>query len=408
MLQGSSSKVEVELISAMKPTHTGKLPMDIWYLLTKKYHIDPKLLMRINNTFYQAFAPDIYKDFKDLQILLVASNTKKMRESDACFLKYGPDFPHKPYESYKIYERHKQSAHYEYELLDVRSKKDYSNYKSRPAKIITDPNKIKFLFETILTNPKSLLKATIKHLTVDVSLLYGYYDIVHSKKSLAKKALKKAGRKISVKKLNVELQPFITAELYDSFDEDRWGENINVQSSFSRFEKTQAGIVSNNKFPKNVYFKEMLHLSPVFDYYYNDLRASMRKITNFDDLRYLQNPFVDFPCRFGSLESKYLIRKKGDSYIKKILEHTTIITHEIEIYNRQFIKSNDFNLLISKIVETMSSEVTCQDIDTSLLIIGDKEDSNTDGQAFSMSSESLGDIVELKPVVTLVNKPAKR
>ncbi|CCH44026.1 hypothetical protein BN7_3583 [Wickerhamomyces ciferrii] len=361
-------------------TTFGVFPPELWFEIMN-LNDDVGMLVTLNKTFYHTFSPQIYGKFESLILLLVISSTKQMKLNDEIFMsKVGIEFKDKLSQCYKICERQKEGAHYDYEYIDVGTTKDYSNIDGfESKKIITSHKKIESLFKHILPNDQLTLTKSIKSISLDISILDGYHDLIGSKGSNLKQDLKKS------KKMNGVFEQSIRLP------------RVNVDNG--------VGYVPTSdepSFPEKVYTTELTHLNRVFDYINSNKRQNMTKFINYDDLN-SKNPF-DFYLNYCSYKNGSPLILSNFQYCR-ILRNFEEKSQLIKILNRNFASKSQVNDLLHQIIETMtmtSSSNSSSSIDTSLLIIG--FDYGNENFEESYKRERRRSITSQKPIMTLLNK----
>ncbi|CCH45005.1 hypothetical protein BN7_4584 [Wickerhamomyces ciferrii] len=373
---------------------TGIFPLEIWEKISKKGNLDMNNLLQVNSVFYHHFGRMRYKEFESVQLLLVLSTTKKMRMSDECFLKYGPDFPNRPYESYKIYERHQISSKYEYEFLDVRTspKEDFLAYEKSDSIIISSKKDIDFFIENILTNPNSPLKRCIKNLCMDVSILDGFGELITSQNSNINHFLKELSTQGWLNCIKADLPAVNVTECHDYFSGCRWQPHLRSYSSLGLFARGLED--SNGKFPKNVYYKELMPVSGFFDQYSKNDRVSQIGFTK--ESQVLENnPFSRF--------LNYCDGVPPIIYDMKVIRKAGNMSLSIDITNRGFLTEKNVELSFYRFMNLITSKEVCGDINSSFSILGMKDSKlEVPPDDFPL----LDKLVEYEPQIVLINKPA--
>ncbi|CCH43181.1 hypothetical protein BN7_2728 [Wickerhamomyces ciferrii] len=277
----------------------GPFPIEIWQIIMQKGHVRKEVLS-INDMFFNELLPYAYANSgKTLQLLLVISSTSKMRQNDDCFLRNGPDFPSKPYESAQsIYERSLQSSKFEYEFLDVSydvstsfKYEFFGEQLYEDTLLITDYEEIKFIFSHIINNPDSRIKEHFKSIYVDVSILHGYQELIYD--SDINDTLRKTGRSFPVDGSSVKIQVkandfFYGTDSHQLFDKDndRWSDpngvlkNVDAHSFSLEPFKT-----ANEIYPTKVYFNELIHIAELFKSYALNERKYLMNVSHKRQLR---------------------------------------------------------------------------------------------------------------------------
>ncbi|CCH44030.1 hypothetical protein BN7_3587 [Wickerhamomyces ciferrii] len=145
----------------------GVFPLEIWFKILK-LNQNMGVLMTLNMSFYRALAPEIYNNkFENLDLLLVIKNTKCMKSIDDTSI----------------------TSNYEYIDVVPSEVENPNNIKLKNTKIkvITSHKKIITLFKYILTNEyESILKKSIKKISLDVSVLDSDYNGILNSKMICK------------------------------------------------------------------------------------------------------------------------------------------------------------------------------------------------------------------------------
>ncbi|CCH44024.1 hypothetical protein BN7_3581 [Wickerhamomyces ciferrii] len=303
------------------PTLTGELPLEIWNDIIMM-GADPKVLIRINKQFYHSIAPRLYKKFEKLQLLLILTKTDKIKANDSNFLKYGPDYPHKPcVNGYKIYERLQEGIKHEFEFLEVIPKTAqfaeiflgpiHKEIKKKTNTIlISSFNDIEFLFENILNNDESVLKHMIKNISMDISIFDGFEQVMYTPgkiqgselsiddliKSIIDKR-KKQPENTEIEMFQSETNGLCVTNHNDNFKGCRWKQEPDGNLRTRYIYETERGSfykrhMNNQKFPLNVYFMELLHIYQCYQIYLDDERIKFENIKSNEEL-YQQTPFRD-------------------------------------------------------------------------------------------------------------------
>ncbi|CCH46222.1 hypothetical protein BN7_5813 [Wickerhamomyces ciferrii] len=356
--------------SSKEKTVLGPFPIEIWEIIMQKGGIRMEVLS-INRAIFNGLAPYVYggSGIEKLQLLLVVSSTKKMRQNDACFLREGPDFPDKPCDSYSIYERNLESSKYEYEFLDV----SYDVARAFPDEktlVITDYDEIKMLFYHVMNNPDSILRRTIKSINVDISILHGYQELVYD--SQVYRVLEHFGRSLGIERVSSRTQVkadgfFYGPDSHQLFNEEesRWDDpRLGISKTFDphSFSKVPYN-TANEVFPNKVYFNELVHLSELFKSYDSGGRSELCKITTKDKLR-KNHPYKKYVL------SPEQITQDPEFDVEQLKVEGEIASHNIKIIKRRFASDKKVQSLIKLMVETLSSDKIFNDTDTSLFISG--------------------------------------
>ncbi|CCH46240.1 hypothetical protein BN7_5831 [Wickerhamomyces ciferrii] len=146
-------------------------PMEIWYEISK--HMNPGKLIRINKSFCDFFSPLIYKD---LQMILVISDTIQIQKNDLSYMNYGPDFVDNNIDDYGIYLRYREGKNFAYEFLDT-TLRDEVGLKADHFEVIYKFSEVKHILIHIVNNPSSYLKRYVEQVKLDVSLLSAFSGI---------------------------------------------------------------------------------------------------------------------------------------------------------------------------------------------------------------------------------------
>ncbi|CCH44518.1 hypothetical protein BN7_4083 [Wickerhamomyces ciferrii] len=361
---------------------TGGLPMEVWDLIIMM-GADPKVFIRVNTQFYNFIGPKLYKDFKDIQVLLVLTKTTKIRANDANFLKYGPDYPHKPcINGYEIFKRRKEGLKHDFEFLEVTRIYDTIRYKSSHEAIkhntgaifITCLKSIEFLFDHILGNEKSALKYMIQSVTVDISILDGFQEVMYqssgklpssnlSLNGMIENMVNNAsGSKLT--KLQTESIELFATNLNDNFDNSRWRQDPGTLQTNYLFKPGYNGHVpTNEKFPQHVYFMELNHLDDLFALYIkHGKRKEMADIKSESELK-KKSPFRIHRKRRRSINTV----KNNDYIYTGLSDRAVSKSWDIFIQDRHFKSEVETFDSLAKIVQTLFSETN---IKVSLLING--------------------------------------
>ncbi|CCH45007.1 hypothetical protein BN7_4586 [Wickerhamomyces ciferrii] len=373
---------------------TGTFPLEIWERIARKGNLDMNNLLQVNSVFYHHFGDIRYKEFESVQLLLVLSTTKKMRMSDECFLKYGPDFPNRPYESYEIYERHQISSKYEYEFLDVKtSSRSYIlTYEKSDSIIVSSKKDIDFFIDHILTNPNSRLKICIKNLCMDVSFLDGFGELITSKNSKIDQFLKEVSAQEEINCIQVDLPAVNVTECHDYFSGCRWQPYIQSYNSFSYFARDFDDF--NGKFPRNVYYKELMPLSAIFEHYGINNRMSQIDFTTESQL--LENhPFSRFISYFNDIPARF--------HYTKNIRKAALMSLSIDIIHREFLGEQDVEMGLRRYINLITSKEVCGDINSSFSILGMKDSKLEVAPADDYPRDNK--LVEYEPQIILLNKP---
>ncbi|CCH40742.1 hypothetical protein BN7_276 [Wickerhamomyces ciferrii] len=384
----------------------GPLPAFIWEDVMVIGGADGKILTRLNSAFYREIGPRFYKIFGNIQALMVISSTNKMRKNDFNFLSFGPDFPHVPYEDFSIYKRNFIGSKYRYETLDVYSTKDYTNSEGNSDVIVvTSLSQIEFLFKTILNNPKSLLRKSIRNISFDLTILDGTEELLENK-FIQNTIEELVSRSSNVTKLSYESPMMFVEKDHEDFLGCRWNTPYNsVLWSFAKFQK-EFYEPANEIFPNNVYFGEFLPIAEQFDYIYSKKRLSLSDISNLNDFEN-ENPMSTYANSMHELGYEQVIDIYYDGIdlnYKRMNEISTDKCHDIKIKNRDFISEKNLLNTLKFIMESMIDQNnTCGDsISTSFLINGFIET-----EYISVKDFETGYLNDFKTSMILINKPCK-
>ncbi|CCH44487.1 hypothetical protein BN7_4051 [Wickerhamomyces ciferrii] len=391
-------------------SHLGPLPMEIWVLIMKKGGVHNELLP-LNQCFYENLAPVAYKQFSSLQLLLVLSSTERMKQNDACFLKYGPDFQSRPYDSYSIYERHLESLQYEYEFLDVTYDEWEPEELAKPNKfegtLITKYDKVMFFLNNILPNPKSKLRDSIKSLNIDVSILNGYQELMLNKGSEIDLSLKKAGRMKAdnlCKNFQVEADDmlYVYKHYNGVYDGDRWQGPNSVYHDIEQYFSDRISQQINSTFPTKVYHEELTHLSQLFKSYSSNERKDLININLPNQIR-KEHPYKKLAEAFGKYKTFNMDEYYND--FGYVAGYHKILPFRINILSRRFSSEADTKSIIKSLIEIMSSEEHCSSIDTSLFITGIPDFKKVEMDFRPRFWFVFQKLYQYTPLMTLLNKP---
>ncbi|CCH40717.1 hypothetical protein BN7_251 [Wickerhamomyces ciferrii] len=369
-------------------------PYEIWDRITDFQIADRCTLTRLNRAFYNEFSHKIYKDYSNIQILLVLSSTNKMKDNDACFLKYGPDFPHKWYDGYQIYLRNKESEKFEYEFLEVKTyRKYFEEATCALPKMIISPERVMFLLNTIMKRSGSLLKKQIKRMSIDISILTGYHDLFNCYDSPIKSQMDKVSQNPNLSILNIESPELYSLDVHDYFDGCRW-ENDGILTSWERFD-VEAWKSSNMKFPGMVYFKELAHLSALFYSYRDSGRLKMFSVKDsgsFQD----HNSMNNHSMYYEDIHDLTVF-----SFYDEIARFAAYQSYFIDIVKRQFKTKSETQNIITKVIDTVSC-IREGDPDVSLFINGIEPVRS--GIEHQNSKSTFGTLSTFKSQMTLLNR----
>ncbi|CCH46249.1 hypothetical protein BN7_5840 [Wickerhamomyces ciferrii] len=399
----ASSKITQK--SEHEKTFLGPFPIEIWEMIMQQRV--RKEVLRINKTIFNELAPYAFGGggIENLQLLLVVSSIKKMKQNDACFLREGPDFPDKPCDSYSINERSLESSKFKYEFLDV----DYdvpNRIRDGKTLVITNHDEIKFLFNHLIHNPASIIKKSFKSINVDISILHGYKELVYDYQ--VNRALERyrglgVGSLCSLTQTKTE-DFFYGPDLGKSFDKrkSRWG---HPKSGISRnFDTHSSSKVPYNTadevFPNKVYFNELIHLSELFKSYDSGQRSEFLKISTEEGLQK------------NLLYKKYVLspdhRDSPDFDRQQLKKDGAVASHNIKIQRRKFASSTEARSLIKTIVESLSSVKFFIDTDVSLFItsgMSNLQETNEIHQSQLGREEVVEHMYKYIPHFTLLKKP---
>ncbi|CCH44028.1 hypothetical protein BN7_3585 [Wickerhamomyces ciferrii] len=369
----------------------GVFPLELWYEIMSS-NDNVGVLVTLNKSFYNAFAPQLYGKFENLNLLLVISSTKKMKQNDELFISNAKVFFRDKLSCYdEICERYQQGTDYDYEYIDVvpneEEYRDSMELINSTNKVITSHKKIIELFENILTNDISFIKKIIRNLTINISILNGYNEIISSKHSKVNRTLRKINKVDGVEKHHIRLPRF---EGSNCLRQNR------PNCSRNRYFNDQ----DSTFFPINVYSNEQSHLAVVLETFASDKKNYMRNIHSSEDLEG-NNPFYDmFKICF---EGKNI--PINDRIIEGGARFSTdfqSMAHKVKVINRKFENKSQVEHSIIQIVKIMTSDKFMSSISTSLSLMGYEDSSNN-------SKKGPRDYVlsDLKPTITLVNKPSR-
>ncbi|CCH42053.1 hypothetical protein BN7_1592 [Wickerhamomyces ciferrii] len=390
-------------------TVLGPFPLEIWDMIMKRGGVKREVL-RLNRGIFNDLAPYAFGGggFQNLQLLLVVSSTKKMRQNDACFLREGPDFPDKPCDSFSIYKRDLESSKFEYEFLDVAYDAP-KRIRDEKTLVITDYEDIKFLFHHLISNPDSIVKKSFKSIRVDISILHGYKELIYDSDSKVNHALKHYGKSLDIGSFSSMIQAktdefFYGTDSHQLFNkgESRWGHpklGISNNSDAHSFSKVSHN-TANEVFPSKVYFNELIHLSELFKSYDSGERNELFKISTKKELRknHPYQKYVVSPDQF---------KESPDFDGQQLKMDGAIASHNIKIQKRRFSSANEVKSLIKLMVETLSCDKIFHDTDASLFISGmsDFQETNEIRKKQPGKSKPVLNMFKYKPHLTLLNKP---
>ncbi|CCH47121.1 hypothetical protein BN7_6732 [Wickerhamomyces ciferrii] len=391
--------------SEHEKTVLGPFPIEIWEKIMLEGAVIKEVL-HINKTIFNELAPYAFgggNGYENLQLLLVVSSTKKMKQNDACFVREGPDFPDKPCDFHSIYERNLESSKFKYEFLDV----DYVDpirIRDKKTLVITNYEKIKFLIPHLINNPDSIINKKFKSISVDISVLHGYKELIYD--SEINHVLKNYGRiGSSSSKIQIKIDDFFYGtDSHQLFKrgESRWGHpKLGISKNFDAhsFSKVPYN-TANEVFPNKVYFNELIHLSELFKSYDSGERSEILNISSKEGLQknHPYKKYVLSPEQFKESPSFDGQQMKIDG---------AIASHNIKIKKRIFASDTEVKSLIKLMVETLSSDKIFHDTDTSLFVSGmsDFQETSEIRNTQPGRGKVVTNMYKYKPHFTLLNKP---
>ncbi|CCH41428.1 hypothetical protein BN7_969 [Wickerhamomyces ciferrii] len=239
-------------------------PMEIWYEISK--HMNPVKLIRINKTFCDYFSPLIYKD---LQMVLVISDTSKIQKNDLTYMNYGPDLVDNNIDDYGIYLRYREGKNFAYEFLDT-TLRDEVGLKADNFEVIYKFSEVKHILIHIINNPNSYLKRYVEQIKLDVSMLSANeLDALKNKDGIIYKKIKNElwkSNHCSVFKYYPRYLIFCFT-IMDMYMSCRW--QLPDLAPFNRDYNNPSLIdpnIAKDIYPKNVYMKELMLTTLLHDF----------------------------------------------------------------------------------------------------------------------------------------------
>ncbi|CCH40730.1 hypothetical protein BN7_264 [Wickerhamomyces ciferrii] len=438
-------------------------PMEIWEVIAHIGNIDNLIMMSINRSFLYTFAPKIYDTLK---LTIVLSPLTKMKLTDECFLKKGPDtIRDKHYDSYSIYKRHQESQKFDYEFLDtsiitdqdffeeihldaIKRHKHFGLFKSEdrgersnhPFEIRSLKN-IQFILKNILQNPNSIMKKFIKEILLDICVFDGFDKLMtfeqnslvngstRGQESLDELIDQQIEKNELVSVMTDQNEYLHVTPLDDNFDRVRWKDPLedkaprfgrvlnNIQTKFTR-----ESIISDiyHIFPQNVYFKELLSVYLLSDQSYsNILRRRLSKFKNSMDFQNA-NPVIHW---FRTLVDNCSDRITNEFDVAGCFKMIVTGQSCVKITNREFKTELQVNEILNDLIKILTNvePINIEDddantglnhIETSILILGINDGKPQVSKEFTLNASMNEDpsdpscLLPLEPELILINKPA--
>ncbi|CCH43885.1 hypothetical protein BN7_3439 [Wickerhamomyces ciferrii] len=459
--------LKINVIDKSVSNHNGtanriKLPMEIWENIAHIGKINYSMMIIINKSFFCTFAPKIYDT---LRLTIVLSPLTKMKLNDEAFLKNGPDtIKNKYYDSYSIYERHQESASFDYEFLDTSindqdyfkgidpAKHEYFRHDhplilrselrgerfNKPFEVRSLKN-IQFILKNILQNPNSIMKKFIKEILIDICVFDGFDKLMTMKhsslitgstnghesiKELIDQVLEQ-NELVSVLKISADqnqVKPFHAAPLDDNFDRIRWKDSL--EDKTTRFFKIYNNIKTKlahesikhdlySIFPQNVYYKELLSVYLLSGKLYSD--RLRRRLSEFEYIEEFEaaNPIKHW---YHTITTNFYNRKKRQldlgSYFRMIVTGQSCV----KITNREFKTKQQVYDILNDLFTNVTCIKTTQNDDSdqiyksSILILGLDDGEPQLPKEFtdnaSIPNDDVTDLtlLDLYPKLILINK----
>ncbi|CCH44398.1 hypothetical protein BN7_3961 [Wickerhamomyces ciferrii] len=434
------------------------LPMEIWEIIAQIGKIDYSIMLNINKSFLNTFAPKIYDTLK---LTIVLTPLTKMKLNDEAFLKNGPDLimDTKYYDSYSIYKRHQESKKFDYEFLDTSIRdQDYfkgidpkqikrhhhptmSESKDRGENVnhpfeVRSLRKIQFILKNILQNPNSIMKSFIKDILVDICIFDGFNKLMTMKQRFSSgyESLKelidqeiKQNEHVSVMKVNSGQNEFKSISVIpfdDNFDRIRWQDPLlnrkirnsrmigSIKTKFKEHTFSHLGYI----FPQNIYYKELLSVYLLSDHLYSHILR--RRLSKFEKSMYFQNANPIKHWRYTVLNHCYnriTKRVNRPSYYKMIVTGQSCV----KIEDREFKTELQVYEILKTLIETLivksdngvgGNSYGLDHVQSSILILGIDDGIPQVSKEFTQNLSHMDNrrnpLLKLTPQLILINKSA--